>query len=214
MGATETPECEPNRYGTLFYLPNIMDYSRIVVLIASVIIFRSYPFLALCSFVYVCISDSFDGWLARKLHQGSILGATLDIVVDRCFDALICMILGIIYPEYSIGFMLLTFLDLSSHWMRYTYYSRKHDSHKNVDGNTYRLLGLYYRSRGFLSTLCVAYEANLISLYVYRMIDCPFMTRLAILIICFSAPLAALKVLINGMQAIDAIVRLSKEPFC
>lgn len=205
---------ESSRYGTLFYIPNIIDYSRIIVLITAVTIFRSHSFLALCFFVYVCLADCFDGWVARKLNQESVLGATLDMVIDRCFDALLCMVLGIIYPKYSIGFMMLTLLDISSHWMRHSYYSRKHDSHKNVDKNTSLLLGLYYKSRLFLFSLCVTYEATLISLYAYRMIDCPVITRVALLIIYFSLPLAALKVYINGVQAIDAILRLSRESCC
>lgn len=205
---------ESSRYSTLFYLPNVVDYSRIIMLVVAVAIFRSHSSIAVFCFVYVCIADCFDGWLARSLNQESVLGATLDIVIDRCFDALLCMILGIIYPEYAIGFMLLTFLDISSHWMRHTYYSRKQNSHKNVDKNTSLLLGLYYKSRPFLCSLCIAYEAMLISLYVYRTIDWPPVTRLALLIICFSSPFAVLKIYINGVQATDAILRLSKEPCC
>lgn len=206
--------CKSSRCGTLFYLPNIVDYSRIVMLIVAVAVFQSRPLMAVFCFVYVCMADCFDGWLARSLSQESVLGATLDMVIDRCFDALLCMILGIIYPKYAIGFMFLTFLDISSHWMRHAYYSRKQNSHKNVDEDTSLLLGLYYKSRSFLCSLCVAYEAMLISLYVYRMVDWLPVTRLALLIACFSSPLMILKIYINGVQAVDAILRLSKEPCC
>lgn len=205
---------ESSRYGTLFYIPNVIDYSRIVVLIIAIVIFRSYSFLALCFFIYVSLADCFDGWVSRRLEQESILGATLDMVIDRCFDTLLCMALGILYPQYSVGFMMLALLDISSHWLRHSYYSRKHNSHKSVDLNTSLLLGLYYRSRLFLFSLCVAYDAALISLYAYRMINHHIITRISMIIVYLSFPLATIKVCINMLQAVDAIIRLSKEPYC
>ena len=70
---------------------------------------------ALIAFVLACITDFFDGWLARKLDAVSIWGAILDPIGDKI---LICgAILGLAalgpQPQIAIPFALILFREVA-----------------------------------------------------------------------------------------------------
>lgn len=81
-------------------------------------------------------------------------------------------------------------------------------SHKTVDATTTKLLSFYYSRRWFLAILCICYECALLSLLAYMTVPYQIVIDLAILTGFISLPLASLKVLINVLQAGDAIHRL------
>ncbi|CAK8692084.1 uncharacterized protein LOC143462333 isoform X1 [Clavelina lepadiformis] len=64
-----------------FFIPNIIGYFRLILLIASWI-FIEQPTEFLSFYITSILLDAVDGWTARKLNQVSDFGAWLDVVVD------------------------------------------------------------------------------------------------------------------------------------
>ncbi len=69
---------------TLFLIPNLLSLTRIV-LIPFVLLFFSCDSLvfAFTMLTFILLTDFFDGYLARKLHQTSDIGAILDPIADK-----------------------------------------------------------------------------------------------------------------------------------
>jgi cardiolipin synthase (CMP-forming) len=79
-------------------LPNLLTYSRILVIPALAVIFLtgSSPVEnAICAglFFYASITDFFDGYLARAWHAHSSLGRFLDPIADKLLIATALMLL-------------------------------------------------------------------------------------------------------------------------
>ncbi len=53
---------------------------------------------AVVSFVVIALSDFVDGWMARRRHQESEMGAFLDATVDKVLVILTFVALSFIYP--------------------------------------------------------------------------------------------------------------------
>ncbi|KAL3858087.1 hypothetical protein ACJMK2_012701 [Sinanodonta woodiana] len=68
-------------YEVLLFVPNIIGYIRLLLLIVS-LIFYSKPLLFLSLYGISVLFDGFDGFLARKLNQTSAFGAWFDVVID------------------------------------------------------------------------------------------------------------------------------------
>ena len=68
-------------------LPNILTYLRILAVPAVVLCFYLEAplshWLAFAFFVVASITDFFDGYLARRWHQQSRIGRTLDPIADK-----------------------------------------------------------------------------------------------------------------------------------
>ena len=70
-----------------FNLPNMLTMFRILV-IPVVLVFVYYEnrvnsFIATCLFAAASITDYFDGWLARRRGQTTVLGKFLDPLADK-----------------------------------------------------------------------------------------------------------------------------------
>ena len=82
-------------------LPNLLTLSRIVAIpvIVAVLLFVPAPignWLALAIYTYACITDFFDGYLAREWGQQSSLGRFLDPIADKLLvAAVLLMLVGI-----------------------------------------------------------------------------------------------------------------------
>jgi len=81
----------------VFNIPNILTVSRIVA-IPVVIGFlylggESGNWLAFTAYTYACITDFFDGYLARAWHQQSAFGRFLDPIADKLLVAGILLML-------------------------------------------------------------------------------------------------------------------------
>src|ERR1019366_7184626 len=85
-----------------FNIPNLLTWLRIVLIPMFVGIFYfekswvSLPnqnLVATVIFTLAALTDWFDGWLARKLHQTSALGAFLDPVADKLMVAAALIVL-------------------------------------------------------------------------------------------------------------------------
>jgi CDP-diacylglycerol--glycerol-3-phosphate 3-phosphatidyltransferase/cardiolipin synthase len=92
--STSTPD---NRDGgrsdaTHWNLPNALTWLRILMIPAIIILFYALPYpwadpAACAAFALAGITDSLDGYYARKLGQTSRLGAFLDPVADKLIVA-------------------------------------------------------------------------------------------------------------------------------
>ena len=81
-------------------VPNILTVSRIVI-IPVVLAFIYWDgeignWLALAAYAYACITDFFDGYLARAWHQQSAFGRFLDPIADKLLVAgVLFMLVGV-----------------------------------------------------------------------------------------------------------------------
>jgi len=74
-----------------FPIANVLTFARIIMIPLVVVLFY-LPFkwanpAAACVFILAAITDSLDGYLARRLGQTSALGAFLDPVADKLMVA-------------------------------------------------------------------------------------------------------------------------------
>ena len=87
--STSTPGSEDQWY---WNLPNTLTWLRILMIPAIIILFYVLPYpwadpAACAAFALAGITDSLDGYYARKLGQTSRLGAFLDPVADKLIVA-------------------------------------------------------------------------------------------------------------------------------
>ena len=79
-------------------LPNLLTFSRILamVLVVGLMFFVNPPlgsWLALAAYTYACVTDFFDGYLARVLEQQSALGRFLDPIADKILVSAVLLML-------------------------------------------------------------------------------------------------------------------------
>ena len=75
-------------------LPNIITISRIILLILGFIFFiKDNILISLILYVYGAVSDSIDGYLARRLDAYSKLGQYLDAISDKLYFLSLIIIL-------------------------------------------------------------------------------------------------------------------------
>ena len=84
----------------IFNVPNVLTVSRIVA-IPVVLVFIYWGgstgnWLAFAVYTYACITDFFDGYLARAWHQQSAFGRFLDPIADKLLVAgVLFMLVGV-----------------------------------------------------------------------------------------------------------------------
>lgn len=100
----------------LFFIPNIVDYVRIVLLICAVSIFSVHPWLGIELYVFNSILDMLDGTLARLLHQQSRLGTLLDFSIDRAAITILLASCVWAYPHLFSLFVAVMAIDIASHF--------------------------------------------------------------------------------------------------
>ena len=91
-------------------LPNIISLLRIALLCVSVLVyFRISQGLGIVLTILAGVTDYFDGYLARRLHQVTHLGEILDQFCDLCFESFLLAIatLQAFLPPYFIFLYLL-----------------------------------------------------------------------------------------------------------
>lgn len=151
------------------FLPNLIGYVRIIVYLASFLCHTLgywQPCIILYSFGFIL--DEFDGRAARLLDQSTNFGSALDMVVDRCAIAGLCLILAQLYPNYALAFILLIALDVSSHYYL-IYVTSLVDNPSHKDTATWSknwLLNLYYGNKQFMDVLILGNELFYIFLYL------------------------------------------------
>jgi CDP-diacylglycerol--glycerol-3-phosphate 3-phosphatidyltransferase len=106
---TQMPQQEPN-HSVWRYLswPNRISLLRLLLIPPFVILMLNhrqhdplFRYLALGIFALMAISDFLDGFLARRMHLTSKLGAILDPIADKAL--IICSAILLALPESAVG---------------------------------------------------------------------------------------------------------------
>ena len=67
-------------------IPNILTITRIVLTFIIVILgITNHTYIAIILTIIAALTDLFDGFIARKYHLETIIGAKLDAVADKIF---------------------------------------------------------------------------------------------------------------------------------
>jgi len=116
----------------IWYVPNIIDYFRIMFLIVALYHFETDMNTTLVSYslsTYIlsdqspkliligCLMDIIDGFTARIFKQISLFGGVLDMVTDRMSGIAFIIYLAKLYKQYTFLFSVLLYIDIMSHWM-------------------------------------------------------------------------------------------------
>ncbi|XP_068779443.1 CDP-diacylglycerol--inositol 3-phosphatidyltransferase isoform X2 [Struthio camelus] len=145
---------------------------------------------------------------------GTRFGALLDMLTDRCAAMGLLLNLALLYPPAAPLFLLVTALDVASHWLHlHSAALQGGQSHKSIGADGNRFLRLYYGSRPLLFLLCAGNEGFYCSLYLLRFGEGPAVLpgRLGLLRggLWLCAPAAALKAALNLLQLLAAARRLA-----
>ncbi|KAI5187035.1 CDP-diacylglycerol--inositol 3-phosphatidyltransferase [Nematocida homosporus] len=153
-----------NTKSTLFYLPNLIGYLRLFLLLLS--LFLS-PRLFLLFYATSYLLDALDGYLARAYHQESQLGYILDMALDRASSTVLSLHIAAKRPALLPFVSTIVVLDLVSHLFCVAVSLQSKKSHKDhtssPDSFSTRILSLYY-NRTTLFLICFATEAFMLSL--------------------------------------------------
>jgi CDP-diacylglycerol--inositol 3-phosphatidyltransferase len=179
-----------------FYIPNLIGYFRLILLIISLFLLDSLPKIALFSYFLSAILDAVDGHLARKFKQESTLGSGLDMITDRCTTTSLTIYLSSYYDLRILT--LLVILDFSSHFLHMLKTVKSGKSHKECDENTPFLMKLYYSNKTVLFLVCGGNEIFFMGLYGLVKDICP---RWVVLV---SFPVFAFKQVMNLVQLLKA----------
>ena len=97
-----------------FNLPNILSFTRIIIIIPFVLYFLNDDYLLSAAMLALSgFSDMLDGVIARKLNQITQLGKILDPVADKLTLTAVVICMGIKFPEIFILVVILSVKDLS-----------------------------------------------------------------------------------------------------
>lgn len=111
----------------MFSLPNILSFSRAPL---AFLFLSENVYLRLFAIILAMLSDSLDGYLARKKGMNSQFGAILDPIMDKFFVLFVLIVLLLegrlegwqVCATISRDFSLLLFgiyLGISGHWNAY-----------------------------------------------------------------------------------------------
>ena len=185
------------------FIPNIIDYGRVITAILSFYYMRTNYLMASFWYLLSGLLDAIDGHVARMLDQGSKLGALLDMLIDRCATMCLLGALCYFYPDYMLFFQISMSIDITSHWFHVQSSLMKGaTSHKMIDISSNPILIYYYHNRIVLFIMCSANELFYCMLYLTYFTTGPF--YLFNIILYLSAPLALVKTVISVVQLIVA----------
>ena len=143
---------------TFLYIPNLIGYLRIALLVFAFSVRNENYGLFFCSYFLSFALDMADGIAARAFGQSSRFGAVLDMLTDRITSlvmALICV--GVPNSSLSTYITIWIAIDIASHWWQTLNAAAKKQHHKEMN-NRFLLLNFYYSNKSFMGTLCVGAE--------------------------------------------------------
>ena len=196
------------------YVPNIIGYSRLVLLGCSCYYILDSYRLGLLLYIISAGLDAFDGLAARLLNQSSKFGSMLDMITDRISTMCLLMTLARLYGEHFFVLQLLLVIDIVSHWLHFFSATMQgKESHKTSDEQTNTLMRLYYGNRYILTSVC-AMEQIFYCLFVIFYFEHESIgdQLLRLILVCF--PATVLKNYINILQirnACSAIARADEQ---
>ena len=151
---------EPNIF---LYYANIIDYLRVVFAVwAFTVAKENYWHFIILYFISFTL-DGLDGHFARAFDQCSMLGATLDMVIDRVSTAGLLVVCSQLFPDYFHIFIFLIMLDVGSHWLQTHSSLMIGEGHKDRP-ELFWLISFYYKKIP-LMTVCLGAELYLLLIY-------------------------------------------------
>jgi CDP-diacylglycerol--glycerol-3-phosphate 3-phosphatidyltransferase len=103
------------RGSDLTTLPNIVSFTRIVGVLASVSLYLTgHRLVGVIVGLLACLTDHLDGYLARRLNQETVLGAMLDQAADSITTALA---LGMLVVAADLPFAFLAVFLMREFWV-------------------------------------------------------------------------------------------------
>lgn len=121
----------------LLTLPNLLTLARIVlVCFVLVLVLNGTRFWAGLLLFTACITDILDGWIARRWHQESDLGALLDPVADRVLIFSVFVVLAFIY-QYIWIWWVVVYGAMEFAWGVRALSARRHDSRLKIRVNSW-----------------------------------------------------------------------------
>eukprot|EP00939_MAST-03C_sp_MAST-3C-sp1_P004754 g4754.t1 len=166
----------------IFYVPNVMDYLRVVFLYLAVS-YKDYPFennAGLNFAMFYTISyllDAFDGMAARALGQTSHLGYYLDMIIDRISSAL-CLYTAseaikvngmisqdLVQPTVYLCYFLIVTVEILAHGL-VIYNAEVLGIHQKKMGYDFAVVRLYLDSKAMLFYGCANFELCLLGIIV------------------------------------------------
>uniref|UniRef100_V9LDL4 CDP-diacylglycerol--inositol 3-phosphatidyltransferase n=1 Tax=Callorhinchus milii TaxID=7868 RepID=V9LDL4_CALMI len=189
------------------FVPNLIGYVRIILAFISFYFMPSNPVIASSFYLLSGFLDSFDGYAARLLNQGTRFGAMLDMLTDRCATMCLLVNLSLLYPTYTLPLQLSMCLDISSHWLHlHSSMMTGNTSHKSIDLSGNPILRLYYTSRKVLFVMCSGNELFYASLYLLHFTEGPPVLGVGVVYwtLYLSLPICVLKTLISLVHLISA----------
>eukprot|EP01084_Bolivina_argentea_P140484 246955_1 len=139
-----------------FYYPNIIGYSRVILLFMAGYYTDSNALLAVVCYSLSMGLDAIDGTVARRFNQCSSFGAQLDMLSDRMTTTCLYVLLARMYPDYWYLSALAIMLDIVSHWMHMM--SKTEAGNKSHKTARNLFLKYYYQFPYFMLTLCIGQE--------------------------------------------------------
>ncbi|KAJ9467838.1 hypothetical protein DIPPA_20248 [Diplonema papillatum] len=187
-----------------FYVPNLIGYLRVVLTIVSYYFFFSVPALFLVLYVAAFVLDAADGQAARALGQSSKFGALLDMITDRAATAGFVILLTHLDLDENLIFalVLVSGLDLCSHYARMYASGGIAASHKSTATTRNWFLRTYYNSRLLMGALCVGQDfwyATIYARHFYPKV--PLIKEIQMV----AFPLMVLKQVCNVIQMAEAM---------
>lgn len=155
------------------YVPNIIGYTRILLLGLSFYYILHQHRLAMILYSASYSLDALDGLTARLFNQSSLFGSILDMLTDRVSTMCLLMTLGHLYTNYFFVLQILLAIDIVSHWLHFFSANiQGKTSHKSSDGETSFLVRLYYENKIILTSVCaleqIFYCSLLVAYYEYE----------------------------------------------
>lgn len=201
---------------TVWFIPNILDYFRITILIVVLFSYDQFPQVSTLLFTLGALLDAVDGALSRALRQESKLGQILDMTVDRSYLAVICIIFIKIYPQFWSWISLILVIDMMSHFglLYGCYLLQRQESHLEF---LYQCIGCKQNTIGFLFKLftkkswfrfasCLGHDLFLGIFVVHH--NFPWVPLEPIVFL--ASPFFAMKIVINIIQWLVIIKMMSE----
>eukprot|EP00904_Undaria_pinnatifida_P006241 jgi/Undpi1/2747/HiC_scaffold_14.g06125.m2 len=144
----------------------------------------------------------------------SRFGAVLDMVTDRCSTAGLLLVLSRLYDHsHAFAFLILMFLDLSSHWMHTHSVADKHHKATTTLRRRNALIRTYYDNLPFFAYCCIGTELCYVLLYLLHFITPESRAFDPLSNLCYGVclPACTLKQIINVAQTCSAARTLAFE---
>ncbi|RMZ95368.1 CDP-diacylglycerol-inositol 3-phosphatidyltransferase [Brachionus plicatilis] len=97
---------------TIFYVPNLLNYARFILLIVVVFSIGKNPLRAFILNLIAGNLDMIDGMYARSFGQGSKFGAFMDHGMDRLATSIMFVYLAVRYKKIWYVFLTVQFVEL------------------------------------------------------------------------------------------------------